>query len=534
MCSPKYGQYKEPEELNRMTATPSDIVKESWNFFESKGARCKAFWSHLECRATVEDIEAMFETQVHDHEHKLSGAVVSRIKGSFKFPEELKGKVDFISGLTQLPVDHYGRSRTGVDVQSYSVVPETLTGQYNIKSSGSSKTTQSAAEFQNYPPYLESDLKTFITNTGINSFTVGTKIGPYNPGYAGAESSLDVQYLGAVGEGNSNWYWTEAQWMLDFSNDALKRSRSQLPDVISMSYGWAESQQCQISPSSQPCSSGGGSYAFVTRVNTNFQKIGASGVSLLAASGDAGAHGRSDAGCNSDVTNPAFPASSPFVTAVGATMFSQVQTGGSSPICSSLTCATGGTETVCTSKDGAALITSGGGFSNYASTPSYQSSVVQTYISKSGVVPPAGDYNSSGRGYPDVAALGHAYYIENNGQQVQVDGTSCSCPVFAGVVGLLNAYRVENGLATIGFANPLLYKIANEHPNAFNDITTGNNYCTEGQCCSTGFEASQGWDATTGLGTPNVANLLSALQQIDGLKAPSQKVWNMAKTLRGQ
>eukprot|EP01138_Halocafeteria_seosinensis_P012381 gb/GECG01012651.1/.p1 GENE.gb/GECG01012651.1/~~gb/GECG01012651.1/.p1 ORF type:complete len:592 (+),score=73.71 gb/GECG01012651.1/:1-1776(+) len=530
--SPKYGQYKEPEELNRLTATPSHILKEVWNYFEQNGAKCKAFWSHLECGATVEEVEAMFNTEVHDFQHKLSGAVALRINGKFTFPEELQGKVNFISGLTQLPVPRYGRSRK-IDVQQYTVVPETLTNVYNIQTSGSSRTSQAAAEFQNYPPFLPSDLKTFISKTGITSFTIGTKIGPFNPGYAGAESDLDVQYLGAVGEGNDNWYWTEQQWMYEFSNQALQKQRSDLPDIISMSYGWSEAQQCQIAPSSEPCSNGGGSEAFVNQVNTNFQKLGATGVTLVAASGDAGAHGRSDAGCSATKCNPAFPASSPYLTAVGATMFSSVTTGGNSPICNEVSCATGGTETVCTSKGGAALITSGGGFSNYASTPDYQTNEVNTYINTQGAVPPSNDYNSGGRGYPDVAALGHAYYIELNGQEAQVDGTSASCPVFAGVIGLLNAYRVENGRSTIGFANPLLYKIAREHPNAFNDITTGNNYCTEGQCCSTGFTATKGWDATTGLGTPNVANLLSALQAIDGLKAPSQKVLNLGKTLRG-
>ena len=527
-CSPYYGQYKEPEELNRLTATPDHIVKEAWNFFENNGARCKAFWSHLECRATTEDIENMFNAEIHDFEHKLSGGVISRIHGYFTFPEQLEGKVEFIAGLTEFPEDRFGRSRPYVDASSYTVVPETLQKVYNTDAGkGSEKTTQAAAEFQGYPAISSDDLNTFIQKTGIDKFSLEKKIGPFNPSYPGAESTLDVQYLGAVGHGNANWYWTEKQWMYQFTQDALKKSRSDLPDVISMSYGWSETQQCTIAPGADPCQNGGGSKNFVNKVNTNFQKIGASGVTLLAASGDAGAHGRSDSNCQSGKTHPGFPASSPYVTAVGATMFENVQTGGSSPICSEKSCAVGGDEVVCTSKNGAALITSGGGFSEYADMPSYQKDAVQNYLSKSGVAPPDSDFNKNGRGYPDVAAVGHAYYIELNGQEQQVDGTSASCPVFAGVIGLLNAHRVENGGSKIGFANKLLYKIHKEHPKAFNDVTSGNNKCTEGQCCDTGFSAAEGWDATTGLGTPNVKEMLSAIDTIDG-RAPSY-----AKTLRG-
>ena len=47
-----------------------------------------------------------------------------------------------------------------------------------------------------------------------------------------------------------------------------------------------------------------------------------------------------------------------------------------------------------------------------------------------------------GRGYPDIAALGHNYYVELGGSPSEVDGTSCSTPVIGGIIGLLNAYRL--------------------------------------------------------------------------------------------
>ncbi len=51
--------------------------------------------------------------------------------------------------------------------------------------------------------------------------------------------------------------------------------------------------------------------------------------------------------------------------------------------------------------------------------------------------------------------------------------------------------------------NPLLYKMWSDDPTLFNDITVGDNICTEKGCAPTckGFKATKGWDPVTGLGT---------------------------------
>jgi hypothetical protein len=63
--------------------------------------------------------------------------------------------------------------------------------------------------------------------------------------------------------------------------------------------------------------------------------------------------------------------------------------------------------------------------------------------------------------------------------------------------------------------NPWLYKLAQEHPEAFNDITVGNNRCsTEGKpCCMLGFPAARGWDAVSGVGSPRWDVIASILRQ---------------------
>jgi len=73
------------------------------------------------------------------------------------------------------------------------------------------------------------------------------------------------------------------------------------------------------------------------------------------------------------------------------------------------------------------------------------------------------------------------------------------------------------GFPVLGFLNPFLYSVAKSTPEAYNDITTGNNACGVGRsietapCCEHAFASAPGWDATTGLGSINFgifANLI--------------------------
>ncbi len=81
-----------------------------------------------------------------------------------------------------------------------------------------------------------------------------------------------------------------------------------------------------------------------------------------------------------------------------------------------------------------AFIVSGGGFSVYAGRPKYQDTVVAKYLKNATALPASSTFNSTGRGYPDVAGLAHNYYIEMGGELTSVDGTSCSTPVWGGAL----------------------------------------------------------------------------------------------------
>jgi hypothetical protein len=80
---------------------------------------------------------------------------------------------------------------------------------------------------------------------------------------------------------------------------------------------------------------------------------------------------------------------------------------------------------------------SSGGFSNYFDIPSYQASAVASYKTSLGSTY-SGKFNTTGRGYPDVAAFGENVYIVYGGQTGAVAGTSCASPIFASTIGLIN------------------------------------------------------------------------------------------------
>jgi tripeptidyl-peptidase I len=222
---------------------------------------------------------------------------------------------------------------------------------------------------------------------------------------------------------------------------------------------------------------------------------------------------------------PAWPASSPYITAVGGTQLTDKFL----PACGTpytnptsfptsypeaeelLFQCTGTGETVCMSTFGG-VITSGGGFSgvsNRETTAPWQIGVVDTYLKYPSLYPPLSYFNSSGRGYPDISTYASNYFIVLDGRVTRESGTSASAPAFAAMVTLWNDMRFEKGLPPMGFMNPFLYETYATNPEAFQDITTGNNACGTGSsietitCCENGFYAAPGWDAVTGLGSPN-------------------------------
>jgi subtilase family serine protease len=216
-------------------------------------------------------------------------------------------------------------------------------------------------------------------------------------------------------------------------------------------------------------------------------------VTFFASSGDSGA---SNVDIN-DNTYPfptvGFPASSPYVTAVGGT---------------SLYASTSGkyqSETVWdeVTRNGGA---SGGGISQYFKEPGYQKSKL-----------PSSDQKllNGYRGIPDIAynadpftsILVYISFIPGRVGYYAIGGTSEGSPQWAGIAADINQLAGH----PLGFLNPALYSIgnSNDYSESFHDTTVGNNTYSGVQ----GYDATPGWDASTGWGSPKVAVLADELLQ---------------------
>jgi tripeptidyl-peptidase-1 len=248
-------------------------------------------------------------------------------------------------------------------------------------------------------------------------------------------------------------------------------------------------------------------------------KILSRGTTIIVASGDAGSPGRTNEICRFQFTkkgwtniNPVYPGSSPWITSLGATYLvkSDNKFYYDTPICKStpdVTCANGIIEGETTfDKTG---WTSGSGLSRYDEVPSWQKEYVKSYLESGIELPNSKYYNAKGRAYPDVSVLGHNCIVKGELGWEFIDGTSCSSPIFAGLVTNLNSFQKSRGKPLLGFINPLLYKMHKEEPSTFQDILIGNSTCTEYGCCGNqfGFIASKGYDLVTGLGSPNIEQI---------------------------
>ncbi|KAH9014657.1 subtilisin-like protein [Lactarius pseudohatsudake] len=217
---------------------------------------------------------------------------------------------------------------------------------------------------------------------------------------------------------------------------------------------------------------------YATAVCDLFAQLGTRGVSVLFASGDDGVGNAKNCEVNGKVQFiPMYPASCPYVTSVGGTTEAE--------------------------EIGASL--SGGGFLFHFPRPKYQEEDVPVYLEHLGDQYD-GLYNPAGRGIPDISAQSVNCVTIVEGEAILGDGTSCAVPIAAGVISLLNDYQISRGKNPLGFLNPWLY---GDGLGGLSDITSGSNP----GCNTDGFEAIDGWDPVTGLGTPDFVELQLLLHE---------------------
>jgi subtilase family serine protease len=373
--------------------------------------------------------------------------------------------------------------------------PEQIRTAYNITPllgrgiTGAGRTIVIVDAYQS--PTIRQDLQTFDRVFGlpdpILTILAPDGLTPFDPSNAtqitwASEITLDVEWAHAIAP--------EAKITLVLakgasSGEILRATRFAIEtnqgDVISQSFG--EGEICSTVSS---------------RIQHQlFQEATSRHITLLAASGDTGSAAVGSILCGGN--RPYFlsvltPASDPLVTSVGGThLDADVDTG----------------RYISESTWNDIYGASGGGFSSVFQRPSYQDTAVK----------------SKQRGVPDVAfdadvnggVLVICSSCSANAQPMTTyifGGTSVGSPQWAGIIALADQYAGRR----LGFVNAAIYRIGQGpfYRSAFHDILTGNNTFTRtlanGETIAVpGYDAMPNWDATTGLGTPIVSELVPLL-----------------------
>jgi kumamolisin len=340
--------------------------------------------------------------------------------------------------------------------------------------------------------YRPEDLQNYFDRLGLPVPIVipvsvdGASNSPTTADSDDGEVVLDIQVAGACAPGaRIVVYFSKNDRASNGFLDALTKAvhdNENNPSIVSISWGGSE----------DPNAAG-----FQAQFDQVLQEAALLGVTVCVASGDDGA---ADTGPKAWDGKPHvdFPASSPFALACGGT---RLLSGGSSIASESVWNQHEAEIDQFTGPDGS-FGSSGGGVSRTFALPNYQNSAN---------VPTAADpAGFKGRGVPDVAADGDpasGYNILVDGIATPIGGTSAVAPLWAALIARIN----QKLGGRVGFLNPQIYSFP-ANSGGFNDITRGDNRCTFQTFNSVGFDARPGWDACTGLGSPNGAKLSGLLK----------------------
>jgi subtilase family serine protease len=520
-ASPHYHQWLTPEQFGaRFGLSSSDLATvKSW--LSSRGLTIGTVAPSLNSitiSGTVAQIESAFGTNIHSFSENGQTHIANITDPML--PSAIAGVVTDITGLNDFKL----RSRAAVRPQFTSSIsgghfmaPGDLFAIYDINPLIQSgiKGDGITVAVMGQTDISASDVDAFRSASGLpartpTNFIIKLIPGP-DPGTVSGdvdEAQLDVEWANAAAP-NSNILYVNSGTNNAVMDSLIYTITNRLAPIVSISYGACEVAWGQSN---------------LNTFNQYFQQANAQGMTIVGPSGDSGA-----TDCDYQLATAAqglsidFPASSPYVTAAGGTMFNE----GSGTYWSGTNGSYSGSalgyipETVWNESNSTGLASTGGGVSSYFSKPAWQ---VGTGV-------PA----DLSRDIPDIslnAASAHDGYLycsrgsctngyRNSASNLNVvGGTSVSAPVFAGILALLEQKVAATG--GLGNVNPMIYGLANgaSYSSVFHDVTSGNNSstCVVGtQDCpnggSIGYSAGTGYDLATGWGSLDVANFVNSWSQ---------------------
>jgi kumamolisin len=467
------GQMSHDNYANQFGADPADIAAvetfaaaHGLHTVQTAPARRSVVLS-----GTVAQFNAAFGVDLQQVEH--DGGTYRGREGEIFLPDALAGKVEAVLGLDNRPIakPHFRHQPHGPtrhsgssnQPQPTSFSPAQVAALYQFPAGAGAGQTVALIELGG--GFKKADLKTYFGKLGIavpKVVAVSVDHAKNHPS-GGAngpdgEVMLDIEVVGAVApEANIVVYFapnTDAGF-LDAITTAV-HDTTHKPSVVSISWGGPESSWTQQA---------------LTTFDEAFQSAAALGVTVIVASGD---NGSSD-GVQGGGDAVDFPASSPHALAAGGTH---------------IVAANGKITGESVWNDGAGGGAGGGGVSAVFAAPAWQAGLRATRTG--GAASPL-----AMRGVPDIcgdADPESGYIVRVDGTDTVIGGTSAVAPLWAGLIAIINGVTGKPA----GFVNPVLYK----NPQAMNDVIEGNNG---------DFEATAGWDAATGLGSPNGKKLAALL-----------------------
>jgi kumamolisin len=417
----------------------------------------------LTLRGPLSSVAAAFGAQLEGRYRTGDGVLYRARTGPITIPARLSGVITGVFGIDDRPQAraHLKRLAPADSPAALSAPQVAQAYDFPPNTTGSGQTI---AILELGGGYSTADLGAYFSGLGIaepSVTAVGVDGGQNNPGVdAGADGEvmLDIEVAGAVAPGAKIVVYfvpNTDQGFLDGLSTAV-HDTAHTVSIVSISWGGPEESW---------------SAQGRQQMEQILVEAAALGVTVTAAAGDSGStDGVADGKQHVDV-----PASAPHALACGGT---RLELSGSAI----------SSETVW--NDSPTSATGGGVSVAFTPAPSYQSTAH---------VPVNVDTHGSGRGVPDVAGNADpqsGYQVLVSGQPQVIGGTSAVAPLWAGLTARLN----EQLGAPIGFAQPRLYPL--QGTAAFNDITQGSNGA---------YSAGPGWDACSGLGSPNGAALAAGL-----------------------
>jgi kumamolisin len=351
---------------------------------------------------------------------------------------------------------------TAIDNAPPYIVPEILKayGADGLNVTGKGQTI--AILIDTFP--ADSDLKKFWANNNVPASStrvekINVKGGSLPP--PSGEETLDVEWSSGIAPGATVRVYASGTLQFVDLDRALDRIIADLPShpgmrQLSISLGLGEKFM-------------GGPNGEVRTQHHKFLMLAAAGVNVFVSSGDAGSKPDDSGHGATGPTQAEYESSDSTVVGVGGTSLKLTPAGAV--------------------KSEVGWTSSGGGKSIFFPRPAWQ---------KGEGVP-----GGRARLVPDVSLVadpGTGAFLVLNGQVVQMGGTSWSAPVWAGFCALLNEARAKARKPFLPYLNPLLYPL--QGTACFRDINSGSNG---------DFTAGPGYDMVTGLGVPNVKELMKAL-----------------------